>query len=310
MLRYRFPALIAVLALSLMSVFAGTQAANADVRSGQYSLGLTLDDAQRDEGGETTLRVSIEHSGMPNYQAVQWAVEYDENIVSVQSMDADAAAPEQCGFTNDSGTVALLGCIDLTGSNIGYSGIVYNLRVRCEAGGAARFVLADPSGNSARTFVKIGTTSQEIHTHDSELQCGGAPPEATTTATPTNVPAGPQTPAPGGSTPPPGGGDGTGQGAGTPGAGGTTVSGPDTGTARAGSDNGTPSSTEEAATATARSGVANPSGTPDDSRNPTSEPDDDDGGGSTWWIVAGVAAVAAAVLGGGALWYRQYRMGR
>lgn len=295
LLRPAAATLATVLLALAVPALGGFSTARADIQSGEFSVALNAEPSSVAEGDEATIQVLVEHGGEPNYQAVQWFFTYDVNLIEVVSLEKAAAAPEACVAKNDNGSRVLLGCLDLGGVNISYSGVAFNVRVRCIAGGEAEFVL----GDAARTFVKNGPDSRDIHTHNTTLTCGGNPPSETATAVtpPGSTPQPGDTPAPGetppaGATPPP---------ADTPLPGATVLPG---GTIVAG---GTAISGTEA---TQRSGTSTATRrTPSATTTPAADTgdDDDDGDSAVMWIVIGAIVVAAVGAAGGAYYFMNRR---
>jgi hypothetical protein len=188
----------AAAALAVAAALLASRPSHADIVPGEYSLEVNITPTQADLGAQFTAKAGIFYGETPSdcsvtptpfgcYQAVQWDIDYDESLVSVVSMTRDTAsgAPANCATKNDNGTRVLLGCIDITGPNLEYSGNAWNVVFQCNASnpGNADFILENTSGATASTFVKVGTTREPIHTHDDSIFCG--PPPATETPTPT-----------------------------------------------------------------------------------------------------------------------------
>jgi hypothetical protein len=201
----------AAAALALATALLASRPSHADIVAGEYSLEVNITPTQADLGAQFTVKAGIFHEEIPSdctevptpfgcYQAVQWDINYDESLVSIISMTRDSAsgAPTNCSTKNDNTTRVLLGCIDVTGPNLEYSGNAWNVVAQCNANGNAHFILQNTSGASASTFVKVGTTRQSIHTHDDSIFCGPPPPTdtPTLTATPTSTASPTETPSP------------------------------------------------------------------------------------------------------------------
>jgi len=170
----RVSILLAVAAAMAGALLSPANPSSADIRPNDYSLEAIIDPAS--SSGEFTVAVGIFHTAAP-YQAVQWHLDYDENRVDIVAMNQVGGAGE-CQF-NDNGTRVLLGCIDLNGANLSFSGIAYNVVARCLNAGAAPFSL---SGLTS-TWVKNGAQTLSVHTHSDSLNCeggggggGGTPP--------------------------------------------------------------------------------------------------------------------------------------
>jgi hypothetical protein len=287
-----------VLLVLAMSLVGGAHRAAADIIPGQYSLELSGSESN----GVITLNVAIEHDGQNpgKYQAVEWYVDYAESRVDAGSVSAGSEAPSQCAYTNDDGDRLLLGCLDLEGDNLDFSGVAFVATFYCLAPGSAEFAIGSLGSD---TFVTRSSGNAPVHTHDVTIDCSETSPQATPPATPPagagTTPAAPTTSAvaqpTGGGTP-----GATTPGATTPGAttpGATTApSTPGTTapasvrtqaarTSAAAGAAGTPSTRSTQATATARSGS-------------TGTSEDNSGGGTAWWVIALLVVVAAVCIGG------------
>jgi hypothetical protein len=292
-----------VLLVLAMSLVGGAHRAAADIIPGQYSLELSGSESN----GVITLNVAIEHDGQNpgKYQAVEWYVDYAESRVDAGSVSAGSEAPSQCAYTNDDGDRLLLGCLDLEGDNLDFSGVAFVATFYCLAPGSAEFAIGSLGSD---TFVTRSSGNAPVHTHDVTIDCSETSPQATPPATPPagagTTPAAPTTSAvaqptgggtPGATTP-----GATTPGATTPGAttpGATTApSTPGTTapasvrtqaarTSAAAGAAGTPSTRSTQATATARSGS-------------TGTSEDNSGGGTAWWVIALLVVVAAVCIGG------------
>jgi hypothetical protein len=185
------------------------------------------------------------------YQAVQWDLDYEEADVDIVSITKVPAAPANCSANNDNGTRVLIGCIDIFGANLTYSGDAWIVTAVClNPTPTADFTLQNASGAGATTFVRTGisaTDNQPIGLTNATVNCSGGAavtptftPSPTRTATPTvqtggqtvvprdtstATPVGTSTP--GGQTPPAGETPGGGEpgGGGQPGGGGATPGG-------------------------------------------------------------------------------------
>ncbi len=179
----------AIIIVAAISVSLAPRTSRADPVPGEYSLEVSIAPASANIGVPFTVVASIAHSGMPSYQAVQWDIDYDETMIAID-IDAtarDAAAPTACSVKNDNSLRILVGCIDVFGANLSYSGPAWNVVASCTGtNGNAPFTLQNTTGTSAKTFVKIGSFFQPIHTHNDAIFCG--PPPPTDTPTPTNTP--------------------------------------------------------------------------------------------------------------------------
>jgi hypothetical protein len=168
---------------------------HADIVPGEYSLEVNITPTQADLGAQFTVNVGIFHSGQPNYQAVQWKIDYNQPQVTYVSAVEHTGAPSVCTSISDNGDTTLLGCLDLSGPNLTYSGIAYDVTYQCAATeGIATLNLVETTGATAQTFVKVSTTQQPIHTHGDSISCGGAPPADTPTPAPTLTVGPPESP--------------------------------------------------------------------------------------------------------------------
>jgi hypothetical protein len=176
--------IVGATALALMWGSLAGRTTHADIVPGEYSLELNITPDQADLGAQFTVNAGIFYSGQPNYQAVQWQVGYDSSLVSFVSAAKDPAAPPECSWSSDNGDSTLLGCIDLEGPNLSYSGVAWQVVYQCNNPGVAFFNLTGAEGlPTDKTFVKISTTRQAINTQGDSISCGGAPPPATPTPT-------------------------------------------------------------------------------------------------------------------------------
>lgn len=284
----RIAAGAAVAVLALMA--AGP--ALADPRSGEYSMEVRIVQEQAGIGGTVTAQAYIDAGGAGAYQAAQWQLVYPSNALTFASADASAGSPGECGFTShQGGNTVLLGCIDLTGANLTFSGPAFDVTFTCEAEGVIEVFLSED-----KTFVAGENTEQRpIHRHADTVTCG-AGGAVITPPSPTPIPEQPV------ATRPPAEATAARE---------TAVAGATPARSAAdpqGAETREPGSgerTPESATATARAGGI---GADDDAAAGGSDGDDagsaegDGGGSATPWIIGGVVAAALA-LGGGAFWY-------
>jgi len=184
--RSRAVALAASIALALIAALALFVAqrgdSSANIVPGEYSLEVNIAPTQANVGANFTAIVGVYHNEPP-YQAVQWNINYDQTIVDVVSMTKVGAAPSQCISRNDNGDRVLLGCLDLSGPVISYSGDAWQVVFTCIAEGPANFVHQGMGGANPSTFVNDGMSNLPIHVHDDSIFCG-TPPTATPTDTP------------------------------------------------------------------------------------------------------------------------------
>ena len=267
----------------------------ADVVSGQYSMELTTDATAAPLGGTFTVHVGVVHDGSVGaYTAVQWDVGYDDTIVQFASAATDAQAPAECSAHSDNGTRTLVGCINLGGPTITFSGIAWDITYTCIAPGVATFTFA---GVNSFTWVKIGTETQPIHTHDGTgVTCGGdaAGPTVGPMAAPTGTVGANATPgAQPTSTAPNGGATSI-----VPAA---TESSTSTVQRTATNAAGTSSATSATSAAPAGAGSATASPTP----AAPSGTDTGGGGHRLLYVLGGIGLAAVAAIGAGAWWMRR-----
>jgi hypothetical protein len=265
----------------------------ADPVDGSYSLELAVDDPSVAVGDSFTIRAVIDRGTNPPYQAAQWRFRFDPEFMSIEELRTADGAPDVCSFTSSDSNSVLLGCIDLSGPNLDFSGTAFEVIATCESDAAIELNL---DGNDA-SFVAGGNLDdpyQPVHLHGATVNCGsGGPTVVVPTATPDpGVPSpGPITsPQPGGTaTPAP---DGT-AGAGSP----SPVSGTPDPDGTPGPDGGaTLEPTQAAQTATAEASAT------EEAEDPDSGEDSDDSDSSTWvWVL--LAAVAVLLAAGGGLFY-------
>ncbi len=160
---------------------------SANIVPGEYSLEVGIAPTQANLSTPFTVNAGVYHTGLA-YQAVQWDIAYDASLIAIDitGTSRDPAAPPACSTKSDNGIRVLLGCIDLSGPNLTYSGNVWRVAASCIANGTASFVLELVN---TKTFVKIGSVLQPVHTHDDSIFCGPPPPTSTPTITDTPLPA-------------------------------------------------------------------------------------------------------------------------
>lgn len=189
--RYGWSILTVALATGALvwALFAVNRAptSSANIVPGEYSLEVGIAPTQADLNAPFTVNAGVFQSGL-SYQAVQWDIAYDASLIAIDITNTlrDPAAPPNCSTKSDNGVRVLLGCIDLSGPNLTYSGNVWRVAASCIANGTANFVLELVN---TKTFVKIGSVLQPIHTHDDSIICGPPPPTPTPTITDTPLPA-------------------------------------------------------------------------------------------------------------------------
>ncbi len=171
-----------------------TRPSHADVQPGSYSLEVSAAATPVAVGSSFTVDVSILHADMPAYQAVQWGVDFDEMLVAPGALSPvasirDASAPNECSNASSNGLRVALGCIDIFGANLTYSGVVWHVPFTCLAPGTASFTLMNETETpNAMTFVRIGVAYQPVHTHAVSVECTG--PALTHTPAATATPTG------------------------------------------------------------------------------------------------------------------------
>ncbi len=190
--KYRAPFVViaAILIAAAVALSAGLMSrgdSHANIVPGEYSIEVNIASTQANVAVPFTVLASLVHA-QPPYQSAQWFIEYDETLIDIDIAGTAklGAAPSQCFSKNDNGTRVLLGCLDLGGPNITYSGNVWNIPATCIANGTAAFQIF---GINVNSFVKIGAVVQPAHGHDDSIFCGPPPPTDTPTATDTPAPA-------------------------------------------------------------------------------------------------------------------------
>ena len=291
---------VLALCLGLGGVAAGwasgvIPSSQAHVVGGQYSMELTTAATTVPLGGTFTLNAGVVHDGSVGaYTAVQWSVAYDNTIVQFASAEIDAQAPAECSAHSDNGTRTLVGCISLGGPTITFSGIAWDITYTCIAPGVATFAFA---GVNSFTWVKVGTETQPIHTHDGAgVTCGGdaAGPTVGPMAAPTGTVGANATPgAQPTSTAPNGGATSI-----VPAA---TESSTSTVQRTATNAAGTSSATSATSAAPAGAGSATASPTP----AAPSGTDTGGGGHRLLYVLGGIGLAAVAAIGAGAWWMRR-----
>ena len=130
---------------------------------------------------------------MPAYLAAQWKVFYVPAAMSVVSITRSPGAPEVCNLSNDDGAAVVVGCIDISGPNLVYSGSAYDVVAECKKDGELQLNLASP--DTTKTFVSAGglNSFETVHTHGDSVICGAGgaviiSPTATPPPTPGPVP--------------------------------------------------------------------------------------------------------------------------
>ena len=177
---------VLVLAAALAPIMLRARTSSADIVPGEFSMEVRITPTQADLNVPFTVGAGIYHTGM-SYQAVQWDIAYDPSLIQIDigGTVVDPSAPSACISKSDNGVRVLLGCIDLGGPNLTYSGNAWNVSAKCIANGTANFVLELVN---SKTFVKSGATLLPVHTHDDSIFCGPPPPTDTPTATNTPLP--------------------------------------------------------------------------------------------------------------------------
>ena len=162
-----FAAACALVAAALV-LWSDGGTSRAHIVAGQYSLEVQ---APASANGQFTAGVAIHHF-TTKYQAVQWKVNYDQSKLRAVSVSRDGPAPSQCEFTSIGADRVLLGCIDLGGANLSYSGNVFTITFECIGSGSASLSLS-----SADSFVAVDLNDKgAVHLHGATVQCGGGPP--------------------------------------------------------------------------------------------------------------------------------------
>lgn len=190
----RLLATAGVVAVLATAVFAARErSAQANIVNGEYSMELTTAAGSVAAGNTFVVNAGVVHDGSVGaYQAAQWSIGYVNTVVQFTSAVKDAAAPGACFSSSDNTTRTLVGCIDVTGATITYSGVAWDVTYTCmPEGGVTDFTLLGTTGLTPATFVKIGTVVQPIHVHNiGTVTCTPAgaatnTPTVTQTGTPT-----------------------------------------------------------------------------------------------------------------------------
>jgi uncharacterized repeat protein (TIGR01451 family) len=177
----RFAVLAVLLAVAVAgSLFArSTRDANADVIPGEFSLEAS-GPALVQTGTNFILTVSNNHDGAIPFQAVTWNIPYDNTKVSVVSMTNIAGGGCPNPSTNDNTLRVLLGCIDLGGDNITFSGDVWEVEFSCDASGPTGISIDELNDTSVLTT----GGPQTFHDHDPSITCADLADLAVTKSTP------------------------------------------------------------------------------------------------------------------------------
>jgi len=142
-----------------------------------------------ESGGVVTASVGVIAVDEEPYQAVQWHVCAAElGLLQITPVDQ---APPECSFSAWDGKRVLLGCLDLTGPNLDYSGPVFELLFSCQGDDAIQLLLETFNYDS---FVADDPSFPHppIAVRGSQLACSQAgPPTPTPTSTPTPDPCAP-----------------------------------------------------------------------------------------------------------------------
>jgi hypothetical protein len=149
-----------------------------------YDLGVA---AQTQADNTVTVAAYILSTGGGPYQAVQWFVDYPEAQVNLLSIERASPAPEVCNLTNDDGTRALLGCIDIGGGEMSYFGDAYIMTFECEVNAAVTFLINTATDSTSAVFDFVGVPHR-ITTTDATVGCGTDISTPVPTATPTPTP--------------------------------------------------------------------------------------------------------------------------
>jgi hypothetical protein len=193
--------LAALVAAALVALAVRT---DADVRSGEFSLEVNIDETSVDVGEPFVATLAVVHDGGTTYKAAQWDLDYDEVFINVVEIEPDVAAETNCTPRSNDGTRVLAGCIQIISGpgSLTYSGPAWHVTFTCFIGGRVDFNLQN---HPAVTFVRGGSNGNVTlpsHIHGDSINCNGPtatprPPTATPTITRTHTP----TQTPGGPTP-------------------------------------------------------------------------------------------------------------
>ena len=172
--RYRLLIVVILATLaSALPVLGGPPPTHADIVTGEFSMEVTAP-ASAPLGSQFHVQLGVFHDGStPAYQGVQWKLDYDQTLVTTSNADFTlaAGAPVECVIRADFADFLTAGCLDLSGNNSTYSGNAWDVKFTCNAAGTAFLNLVETTGASAKTFVKVGTLSYGIHTHDASTTC-------------------------------------------------------------------------------------------------------------------------------------------
>jgi hypothetical protein len=131
-----------------------------------------------EDGGIITVYAGIDDRGGGNYQAAQWSLCRSTNLGFI-GIEQAPGAPEQCGSSNEDGERTLLGCIDLSGSNLSSFGDLFVVRYQCLRPGDVSFFYGREQTMMWRSSIDIPASS----TGSAQVTCTQAAPGMTPSPT-------------------------------------------------------------------------------------------------------------------------------